>query len=72
MGKRLKDNEWTVDPGANGNYSMEAATLVVLMDVRDELKKLNGVFGCYNFQSIPHTLKGIRKKLPTPKPRKRK
>lgn len=32
----------------------------VLMDIRHELKILNSVFGCRNFQEIPNTLKMIR------------
>lgn len=46
--------------------------LAVMMDIRDELKKLNAVFSCHNCQNIPYTLKSILRKLPTPKPRRKR
>ncbi len=47
------------------------AQLAVLMDIRDELKALNGHLRCYNFVQIPTILRGIRRKLPTPKPKRK-
>lgn len=35
--------------------------LAVLMDIRDELQKLNRVFNCGNFLSLPHVVQGIEK-----------
>lgn len=60
MGERLKNNQWTVSKNRNGKYSMEAATLVVLMDVRDELQRLNTLLHCSNFTGIPQTLRTTR------------
>lgn len=31
------------------------------MDIRDELKRMNGLLHCHNFLSIPHKLESIRK-----------
>ncbi len=64
---RKKDMDWNL-PVDNNTY--ESAQLAVLMDVRDELKKLNTTFSCYSFQSIPASLRSIRKN--TAKPRKKK
>lgn len=30
------------------------------MDIRDELKQLNHVFACPNFQSMPHEIRKLR------------
>lgn len=61
---RHKDTNWNLEtphPGMNG------ATLAVLMDIRDELKMLNGLLHCSNFVGIPSTLKAIDRKLRTPR-----
>jgi hypothetical protein len=49
---RHKDIEWSV----SDNPTNEQAALAVLMDLRDELKKLNSVFACPNFRRIPWVL----------------
>jgi len=38
--------------------------LAVLMDIRDELQKLNTLLGCPNFVGIPRTLRTISRKIP--------
>lgn len=53
-----------------GNINLHCATLTVLMDIRAELRKLNGLLGCYNFTGIPGTLKDIKRN--TTKPRRKK
>lgn len=65
MGRR-KDVNWDLPERVE---TWEQVQVAVLMDIRDELKQLNRTLGCHNFLSIPHTLKGIRRKIPTPKPR---
>jgi hypothetical protein len=55
---RNKDISWTL-PESN-NMSYEAAQLAVLMDLRDELKRLNGLLHCSNFLAIPARLEAIR------------
>ncbi|MFA5936556.1 MAG: hypothetical protein WC822_01615 [Candidatus Paceibacterota bacterium] len=54
---RCKDFNWTVD----APYHYGHARLAVLMDIRDELKKLNSVFECVNFLKIPKMLRDIRR-----------
>ena len=58
---RHKDANWTVPCNSEGKISFEGAQLAVLLDLRDELKRLNAVFACYNFRRIPSKLEAIRK-----------
>lgn len=67
---REKDTDWEIHKQENGKYSFEVAQLAVLMDLRDELKRLNALLHCSNFTDIPRVLRGIRQKLPTLKRRK--
>ena len=64
---RYKDAAWKLPE--SGLLSYEVAQLAVMMDIRDELKQLNRLLGCHNFQAIPGILRGIRRKIPTPRPR---
>ena len=41
----------------------EHATIEVLMDIRDELQKLNGTFACHRFQGLPTVLARIDRRL---------
>ena len=70
--QRKKDVEWYVCwPEQNdGRVSWEGRQLAVLMDIRDELKKLNGLLHCSNFKAIPGELREIRRN--TTKPRRKK
>lgn len=65
---RNKDLQWNC--GDAGNVTIEQAHLAVLMDIRDELKRLNGTIHCHNFLAIPRKLDEIRRN--TAKPRKKK
>jgi predicted SpoU family rRNA methylase len=56
---RHKDGNWNV----GDKPTMEGAQLAVLMDIRDELKQLNKVFSCFNFQQMPKVLTRIDKRL---------
>lgn len=68
--KRFKDTEWGIPIGPNGCVSsIEGAQLAVMMDIRDELKRLNRLLHCQNFLLIPAKLDGIRRNT-TRKPRK--
>lgn len=60
---RWKDANWNC---GNGDMiqSVEHAQLAVLMDIRDELKKLNALFHCSNFTRIPQRLDAIHRKMP--------
>lgn len=50
----------------------EQAGIAVLMDIRDELQKLNALLGCHNFVSIPTVLRSIRRNTSKPRPKRRK
>lgn len=53
---RHKDANWELQ---ETDYSWDAVQAALLMDIRDELKRLNGVIGCSNFLGIPATLRTI-------------
>lgn len=43
--------------------------LQILMDIREEMQRLNALLACRNFTDIPTTLRAIERKIP---PRKKK
>jgi len=43
----------------------------ILMDIRDELCKLNRLLGCPNFLDVPHILRRISQHTAKPKRKKR-
>jgi histidinol phosphatase-like enzyme len=72
---RHKDSNWnlpegTPRPGNVTEHSWESIHAALLMDIRDELKRLNNLLHCPNFQQIPFKLDAIR--CNTAKPRKQK
>lgn len=69
--RRKKDVNWTLHISDGGTVSNEHAQLAVLMDLRDELKKLNTLLHCPNVIDIPRILRGIRTKLPSKRRKKR-
>jgi hypothetical protein len=58
---------WSLPP--SGSVSFDAAQLAVLMDIREELQRLNRVMQCQNTLDIPNILRTIRKNTA---PRRRK
>lgn len=71
MGERLRNHQWTVSKSAGGGYAFEAAQLTVLMDIRDELIRLNQLLHCPNFVEIPSILRGVRRNTTKPKRKKK-
>lgn len=69
--QRYKDQQWMISPGTSGTVSWEAVHAAILMDLRDELKKLNALLHCYNFTAIPGILRDVARNT-TPKKRRRK
>jgi hypothetical protein len=60
---RNKDASWRTR--TDSNHFMvpqyyQRGSLAVLMDIRDELKRLNKLLHCSNFVQIPATLRGLR------------
>lgn len=64
--RRGKDNDWNVYDDA-GNTSWEKVQIIVMMDIRDELKALNSVLGCHNAIRIPRILDQIEANTKRPK-----
>lgn len=58
---RCKDYNWRVRQG-NADATFEGAQLAVLMDIRDELKRLNLVMYCPNVTTGFRALAGIAKR----------
>lgn len=66
-----RSNRVNVEWETPESLDWEQAGVEVLMDIRAELQKLNGLLHCSNFIGIPSTLRGIERKLPrTPKVKK--
>lgn len=49
------------------NFTWEQVQIEVLMDIRDELQRLNSLLHCPNFMAIPSKLDAIRRKIPARK-----
>jgi gamma-glutamyl:cysteine ligase YbdK (ATP-grasp superfamily) len=61
---RQKNALWkcaTVAPDGSVTCSEMDAQRALLMDIRDELQQLNGIFGCANFLEMPHNLLHVRR-----------
>jgi hypothetical protein len=66
---RHKNSNWRCNsPGEAPSFN--GAQLAVLMDIRDEIQRLNSLLHCNNFTQIPHILRSIRRN--TAKPRKKR
>lgn len=65
---RYKNVNWTL-PDKNIE-TWDQVQVAVLMDIRDELQRMNSLLSCSNFIGIPHTLKSIDKKLTKKRPKK--
>jgi hypothetical protein len=68
--RRKKDVDWLVADEGGTVPTWERVNLAVLMDIRDELKRLNAAIYCRDFLAIPSTLRRISAN--TAKPRKKK
>mgnify|MGYP001604804571 FL=1 len=61
---RKKANlEWNLWMDNDGKPGSATLTNILLLEIREELKQLNQVFRCHNFQEIPRTLRGLRRDL---------
>ena len=73
--RRQKDISWYVTDDAGNLYPQikEGVFAAVLMDIRDELKRLNATMECHNTRDIPRILRAIRahtSRLPAKKRKK--
>lgn len=69
---RKKDADWkvAVDQFTGQVLTHADAQVALLMDLRDELKKLNRIIGCRNFTRIPMILDAINANTRRPKRRR--
>jgi hypothetical protein len=67
---RRKDTSWAVADENGKCLGVDYAQLAVLMDIRDELQKLNARLSCHETLAIPRYLRRIARN--TAKPRLKK
>jgi len=66
---RQKNWDWNLAEEKDGRYAFDQIQANVLLDIRDELQRLNRLLQCQNFRRIPFVLRSIRQN--TSKPRKK-
>lgn len=57
---RHKNQEWNIGDTLNG-VSWNQVQCAVLMDIRDELQRMNAILHCSNFLAIPRKLDDIKR-----------
>ena len=69
--RRRKDVDWAVANEAGELWSnvRHGCMLAVLMDIRDELKRISAVLNCSNCLDIPRKLERIARNTSKPKRR---
>ena len=69
---RFQGEYWDLeDPKGSGKIgTWQKVGVAVLMDIREELKTLNRLLSCPNFQSIPRRLRQIAANTTKPKRKK--
>lgn len=60
---RRRANEQWHPAAENGSITWERVDTALLMDIRDELQRLNALLHCANFTTMPAILRGIRRDL---------
>lgn len=69
MDRKFKDRDWPIE-NENGSTDWGKVPIAVLMDIRDELKKMNAtlsVLNCSNFIAIPEILRKVSRNTTKPK-----
>jgi hypothetical protein len=65
----MAGKDWNLNITENGDGSItitrDRMQIVLLWEVVQELKKLNALLHCTNFQNVPLTLRGMRRELAT-------
>lgn len=59
--ERKKNYEWSIGTNVDGTTPAHDALMAILMDIRDEMQKLNTLLGCDNFLEVPQLLRAIKK-----------
>lgn len=68
---RRRANEQWMPAEPDGSISWDRVDTALLMDIRDELQRLNALLHCHNFTGMPTTLKSIRRAMPVHRKAKR-
>lgn len=55
----------------DGSWTADRMQVALLMDIREELQRLNTRLHCHNFLGMPGQLRAINQKIPAQKPRRR-
>ena len=58
---RKKNTNWGIKTNDDGTTPTPDAHLATLMDIRDELQRLNSLLHCSNFVEIPRKLDAIKR-----------
>ena len=69
---RFKNIGWKLSDEHGQIPDWERVQVAVLMDIRDELKNLNALLHCKNFQDIPGILRQLQMNTRKPKRKSRK
>lgn len=69
--EETKNLTFSLNVNEDNGWQRDAMMVVLLMDVRDELQRLNGLLHCSNFTGIPGTLRTISRKMPARRKRAR-
>lgn len=68
---RHKNGDWRIGDANTGQVpTWERVSIAVLMDIRDELQKLNALLHCPNATATPAILRDIVKNTKKPKRRR--
>ena len=61
---RHKDVDWSLPDGGPNGHSYDSIKVSLLMDIRDELQRLNALLHCHNFTTLPAAVRSIRRAMP--------
>ena len=59
--KNLRNVDWSISENDNGRYDHDQVMRAIMLDIREELKRLNNVLQCPNFIAVPSKLDQIVK-----------
>lgn len=59
----LRGKDWGLWRNDDGTMALEQIQLLLLWEIREELRTLNRLLECPNFTGIPQTLRDIRRVL---------
>lgn len=68
--QRRANRNWNIAEEDGNVPTWERVGIAVMMDIRDEMQKLNQLLSCPNFTGIPRTLIAIRRNTTKAKRRK--